>query len=386
MPFKSEKQRRYLHANHPEIAKRWERDYAHGGILDINESEEIISNDGNEIELTDYNAAFDEPTGVQSLFKAKDGGKTIKGQEHMLAYITPGEAKTLENLGGQKTMTKEGIPAYPPSDNYGGTHGSSSRSSSSSSRDTGSNYGQFDRAVSRAANNPPATTSSGGDQEDDVAQMMSNMGLTQDHSPRGGGWVGSEDEQTQIGGSDYIGPKDQIRIRQDIVQRKEKWDKDKWKRDAKTAYSGFSAITNPLSFAKFVYDQNKKKNERIAEIEYDLSLLDKIGTTKFSPHTDTIYQTLEQEKLDLLQPTTRDTPDDDPDGPGVPEVAPIGEEIQEYASMAPDAGATLASIRSRQALNAQLQAKWAAEKEARDQLYMVANKGGLANLFRVKKQ
>jgi len=32
MPFQSEKQRRYLHANHPEIAKRWERDYATGGI------------------------------------------------------------------------------------------------------------------------------------------------------------------------------------------------------------------------------------------------------------------------------------------------------------------------------------------------------------------
>ena len=27
MPFKSEKQRRFLHANHPEIAKRWEKDY-----------------------------------------------------------------------------------------------------------------------------------------------------------------------------------------------------------------------------------------------------------------------------------------------------------------------------------------------------------------------
>ena len=32
MPFQSEKQRRFLHANHPEIAKRWERDYATGGI------------------------------------------------------------------------------------------------------------------------------------------------------------------------------------------------------------------------------------------------------------------------------------------------------------------------------------------------------------------
>ena len=27
MPFKSEKQRRFLHANHPEVAKDWERKY-----------------------------------------------------------------------------------------------------------------------------------------------------------------------------------------------------------------------------------------------------------------------------------------------------------------------------------------------------------------------
>jgi hypothetical protein len=31
MPFQSEKQRKYLHANHPEIAKRWEKEYKDGG-------------------------------------------------------------------------------------------------------------------------------------------------------------------------------------------------------------------------------------------------------------------------------------------------------------------------------------------------------------------
>ena len=35
MPFQSEKQRRYMHANLPEIAKRWERDYANGGIARV---------------------------------------------------------------------------------------------------------------------------------------------------------------------------------------------------------------------------------------------------------------------------------------------------------------------------------------------------------------
>lgn len=27
MPYKSAKQRRYMHAKHPEIAKRWDREY-----------------------------------------------------------------------------------------------------------------------------------------------------------------------------------------------------------------------------------------------------------------------------------------------------------------------------------------------------------------------
>ena len=53
---------------------------------------------------------------------AADGGimnnKKIKGQDHMLAYITPNEVEKLKALGGQETMTKEGIPAYPEFDNY----------------------------------------------------------------------------------------------------------------------------------------------------------------------------------------------------------------------------------------------------------------------------
>ena len=85
MPFQSEKQRRYLWANEPEIARDWADTYG-------------------------------------SRIKKKNGGitdtKTVKGQPHMLAYITPGEAKDLQKLGGQETMTPEGIPAYPEFDSY----------------------------------------------------------------------------------------------------------------------------------------------------------------------------------------------------------------------------------------------------------------------------
>ena len=63
--------------------------------------------------------------------------KDIKGQKHMLAYITPGEAKTLEKLGGQKTMTPEGIPAYPPGGGDWGGSMSESGPSSDSGRESG---------------------------------------------------------------------------------------------------------------------------------------------------------------------------------------------------------------------------------------------------------
>ena len=35
MPFKSDKQRRYMHANLPKIAQRWEKEYSHGGSVYI---------------------------------------------------------------------------------------------------------------------------------------------------------------------------------------------------------------------------------------------------------------------------------------------------------------------------------------------------------------
>ena len=42
MPFKSEKQRRYMHANHPEIAKRWEKEYKKGGRVNLSTGTKYI--------------------------------------------------------------------------------------------------------------------------------------------------------------------------------------------------------------------------------------------------------------------------------------------------------------------------------------------------------
>jgi hypothetical protein len=37
MPFKSAKQRSYMHANHPKIAQQWEKKYKKGGRVKVNE-------------------------------------------------------------------------------------------------------------------------------------------------------------------------------------------------------------------------------------------------------------------------------------------------------------------------------------------------------------
>ena len=86
-------------------AESLEKIIFNGGILDINESEEIISDDGNDIELTAYKAAFDEPTGVKSLFQAKDGGRhnfamEINGKQE-LEY---GEAHEIDEGGTKRKL------------------------------------------------------------------------------------------------------------------------------------------------------------------------------------------------------------------------------------------------------------------------------------------
>jgi len=86
--------------------------------------------------------------------------KDIKGQKHMLAYITPGEAKQLEKLGGQKTMTKEGIPAYPPSNDARGqsTGTSSSGSTSGGGNDNRDTYRMSPEYNTRTTPTPKTTT------------------------------------------------------------------------------------------------------------------------------------------------------------------------------------------------------------------------------------
>ena len=44
MPFKSEKQRRYMHAKLPKIAKRWEKEYKDGGLTKVAGYKPVLGN------------------------------------------------------------------------------------------------------------------------------------------------------------------------------------------------------------------------------------------------------------------------------------------------------------------------------------------------------
>ena len=71
----------------------------------------------------------------------------IKGQKHMLAWITPKEGETLKALGGAGILGPMGIPAYPDAE-HGGKGGGNDRGGFSGPEDRGDLGGGTDRGSS----------------------------------------------------------------------------------------------------------------------------------------------------------------------------------------------------------------------------------------------
>ena len=350
------------------------KNYYHGGILDINESEEIIDDGGNEIALTDYNAAFDDPndlsTGVKSLFRAKDGGR--------IGYANGPP-------GGGETSLGSGAA-------YSG--GASDRGP----RDDPDRFGPTTTTTT-------TTTPTGDDAREQYISTLTypkKYQTVETHVPHTDQIV-----KTQI--RDYYDPKGHQKRAPKTKEEKSLLDKIAW---GIGIYVTGGAILG-YKVPKGVLTAQKILSKR-SEINTALKYATKLGLFKEEYTVDQLFEDQvnkykanakkRKDKMDEYESLPPGHPDkialeieleigkkpdhlgDDGGSPDLPQVVPIGEEVQEYEQLTPDVGGTLASIRSKQALNAQLQAKWAAEQEAHNQLYMVANRGGLANLFRVKNQ
>jgi hypothetical protein len=386
MPFQSEKQRRYLHANHPEIAKRWERDYAHGGILDINESEEIIDDGGNEIELTDYNADFDNPndfsTGVKSLFRAKKGGQAIGGG--MITGEPRGDRTGFWDPGGKSPGSSSSSGPGPGGQ---GARGQATQNPGVSS--TGGGYQNVHQtgAVSQTPGRT-TTTSTGGDGYQDriieVQERQRKADLKEMANTYEDTWGKWNDKYDKLGKYSYSGSGVKKRAKltdqnynEDRAALEKKFGKSLVKKILGAIVLGMpiSIGYNDIKAVKSMYDLEQKYRADMGKLK-QISL-DKGWAT--SHHAvDTPFQTIEQLMLDTIR--VRDDDTGGPDGPEPildPTTLEVGTEYaQGYYGMS-----DLDRIRAGQAKRAMINPDWQNTENI-----LVANRGGLANLFRVKNQ
>ena len=446
MPFQSEKQRRYLHANHPEIAKRWEKEYANGGIsnhfrkklsegsedsygqllddwdagliIDALPGEDFttyynrimkVENDTGteEVESLNLLAENQDPLnlsqGVTTLFQAKNGG----------SYAMQGGVKNY--LGDQQTVSGVPVKWQSGPDNpetelayitkaekdlllKKDIHGSLKDGSNTGPEglisldsqgdrgtygDTGQSYG--DRQTSD-------TSPEVGDAptKQDIQEYKLNREIREANQKA----ADDAKEATRVPTSkeihDSILDKHAHRFKslKDLtLDQKTRWAKDKYE-DFKTAKGFMSIAAGPfgwLTAGKAVLDANKRKKETITQLKTDIKTLTDLGYPTHHHTVDTLIQSLNQEILDMTQ--RKDQKDTKDDG-GAPIPLPV---VMDEMAEATDAGTidmfdAWGEIKRKQALRASLMQD---EDQAKvgdwvgDQRLLV-NSGGLANLFRVK--
>ena len=355
MPFQSEKQRRYLHANHPEIAKRWEREYANGGISNhFRKKLSEGSEDSYEQLLDDWDAGL--------IIDALPG-------EDFTTYYN--RIMKVEN----DTGTEEGTTSSGGNKNTGG--------SDRGPRDDPDRFGPV---------STPKSTYTG-----------------PTHSPH-------TDTPEQIAGQKEI---DEAKAKRDFDYETEAYIKtvlrpqqiktltimDKYENKIKPTYrdkfndlkkavklgknvmGATSSLFGFLSAGYALYKHYKEDKAFVNQLNKDIRTLKDMGTADFHHAVDTPVQTLEQLLTDRLNARRKK---DDPGNNESP-IVPIIEDIETYEQMADSTGQidmfdAWGDIKQKQALRASL---FADEDQAKvgdwvgDQRLLV-NSGGLANLFRVK--
>ena len=362
MPFQSEKQRRYLHANHPEIAKHWEKEYAHGGILDITGDEEITTEEGNDISLVD-----ESETGVSTLFMKKGGqaigGGTIKGEPR-------GDRTGFRNPHG-------GGGQYG-----GGTSG-------------GSNQGGDDKSYQG---------SDAGWENVQTVQEFNKTPVNENYQP------GSSSQNIQ----DYLTDEQRVNEQkieernEEFLEQNPKWQQLLDKEFKKDYMDNINEVVDEISKQLDVRVATKAKNFVIDQalaavplgnILYSLGKYfgifpdikgqvptdisgNIIGKNYVTGADLGFFDPEEYSEFWEKGPTKGDNP--------AAEVLPVGEEIEAYTQsdyyMSP-----WDRIKANQAKRAMLVEKGIIQDnpivdESKTDVIAIGNKGGLANLFRVKKQ
>jgi len=444
MPFKSDKQRRYMFANEPEIAKRFSRNYNMGGVASMFRKK-LADGDLSPdqiAEIESYAATGLDASTISSLVGVSedqvnnvlmDGSTSemmpVEGEEFVeTAEVT--EEDPMMNLFAQNipennsqpittlfntaenpvnaNMTGEPVgimaarggripqlvrtnpdgsrPGYAGPNESNDGQGVGAESSSSGGGDGGDAREQYGAVGQYSSPAPASTTSSFTDADDN----REKYGATTQYS----NFADYEDEKF---GYDDTDPDRNLRSRQiKELTIMDKYDdkinpdfRDKWN-EIKNAYSLGSKVMNAttgvlgaigaISAIAGAISKEKEFNEQLAK---DIDTLKEMGVANFNPTVDTPIQTLEQLQVDKLN--SRINKDDDGGSDGVqPYISPVTLEVDQDFAEGESLGFNMKSALDKIRANQARRSGSISTGNIQDNEFMMANKGGLAGLFKVK--
>lgn len=255
----------------------------------------------------------------------------------------------------------------------------------------------FGTGTSNSDDDQGETSSDSGFSDNNVSNNNDNQGSDQGHSrfDVGSGYYG--ETVTNPGGSgdtitnepetfydDEITRKSPIeRIKTNVVDRRNKYNNLKKLhavKQVKNVLTGniLGTVYSEYKFKKDVVDPY------VNDLKKDIEKYKALGIPEYSPHTDTLIQNLEQEILDITQPSSRDDDKKDDDStPAIQEIMVAKETIEDRDET--DIFNIWDKIKAKQAQRSMLVEKGIIQDNTQDQAMML-NSGGLANLFRVKTQ
>jgi hypothetical protein len=112
MPFQSEKQRRYMHANLPEIAQRWERDYAGGGIASQGGMDNYMGQQPMVNAPQQWQSGPDAPSTELAYITQPEKNLILQSNIHGSLQNGPNEGPSgIMSLDGQGDYTRDRSPA-----------------------------------------------------------------------------------------------------------------------------------------------------------------------------------------------------------------------------------------------------------------------------------
>ena len=421
MPFKSEKQRKFMFANEPEIAKKWAKEYNQGGVAsmfrkkleDGDLSPEIIS------QIESMAATGVDASTISTLVGVSEeqvnnvlmSGSTsevmpVEGEEMVETAEVTEEADPLLNLfqqndslnNDQSMTTLFNTAENPVNANMtgqpvgimaarGGRIGfqGGGRDAGKDSDFGSENFGNNNNNNNNNNDNSGPVYSPHTDTPEQIAGQKE---IDDDKAER------DFDYESNAYEKDLLRPQ-QIKTLQIMDKYENKITptyKDKYNelkeavKLGKNVMGANSSLLGFLGAGYALFDAYKKDKAFVEGLNKDISTLKDMGVADFHHTVDTPVQTLEQLMTDRLN--SRINKDDgDGDGDGIqPYVSPVTLEVDEEFAQGENININMSSALDKIRANQARRSGAVATGNIQDNEIMMANRGGLAGLFRVKNQ